>query len=35
MENNLFAKFANNWESPEAPSRLDLVFNDRLKEYGA
>ncbi len=35
MENNLFAKFANNWESPESPSRLDLVFNDRLKDYGA
>ncbi len=35
MENNLFAKFANNWESPDSPSRLDLVFNDRLKDYGA
>ena len=35
MGNNVFAKFANNWESPESPSRLDLVFNDRLRDYGA
>ncbi len=25
----------NNWEQPESPARIELVFADRFKEYGA
>jgi protein TonB len=34
MENS-FNQLANSWNQPESESRIELVFNDRFKEYGA
>lgn len=35
MEENIFEKFQNRWDLPEAQTRLDMVFKDRFKDYGA
>jgi len=35
MENNALNTFANRWDQPESDSRLELVFQDRLRDYGA
>lgn len=34
MDNSL-KQLANSWNQPESTSRLELVFNDRFKDYGA
>lgn len=35
MAENVLSKVFNRWNSPEAQSRLDLVFENRFKDYGA
>jgi protein TonB len=35
MAESIFSKVFNNWNLPESESRLDLVFDDRFKDYGA
>ncbi len=35
MAESIFSKVFNNWNLPESESRLDLVFGDRFKDYGA
>lgn len=35
MAENALSKVFNRWNSPEAQSRLDLVFENRFKDYGA
>ena len=35
MEESIFSKLFNRWALPEADSRLDLVFENRFKDYGA
>lgn len=35
MAENALSKVFNRWNSPDAQSRLDLVFENRFKDYGA
>ncbi len=35
MEENAFSKVFNRWDLPDAESRLNLVFENRFKDYGA
>jgi periplasmic protein TonB len=35
MSESVLSKVFNRWSLPDAPSRLDLVFENRFKDYGA
>lgn len=35
MAENVFVQFVNRWSQPDSPDRLEMVFQDRLKDYGA